>query len=83
MYIYFYGAAYFLLTRAPFSCLSDHEPECPNCVQNHGVIREIRANNARLADQHDWFLSEVKENGFQAIATAFGRGALNFPTSAS
>jgi len=64
-------------------CVADNETECPNCVQNHGVIREIRANNARLADQHDLFLSEVKEDGFQAIASAFGRGALNFSRSAS
>ena len=68
---------------ALFSCLAENETECPNCVQSHGVIREIRANNARLAGQHDLFLSEVKENGFQAVASAFGRGALNFSTSAS
>ena len=63
--------------------MADNETECPNCVQSNGVIREIRANNARLADQHDFFLSEVKENGFQAIASAFGRGALNYSTSTS
>jgi len=61
-------------------CVAD-ETECPICVQSHGVIREIRTNNARLADQHDLFLSEVKEDGFQAIASAFGRGALNYSTS--
>lgn len=41
------------------------------------MIREIRRNNERLADQHDVFLSEVQENGFQAVASAFGRGLLN------
>jgi len=58
-------------------CLADHETECPNCVRSHGIIREIRMNNARLVDQHDLFLSEVKENGFEAVSSAFGRGALN------
>ncbi|KAF9651477.1 hypothetical protein BDM02DRAFT_3154289 [Thelephora ganbajun] len=64
-------------------CLADNETECPNCIQSHGVIREIRVNNARLANQHDLFLSEVKENGFRAVASAFGRGALNFTTFVS
>ena len=32
-------------------CLADHETECPNCARSHGVIREIRRNNERLADQ--------------------------------
>ncbi|KAI0247214.1 hypothetical protein BJV78DRAFT_1285721 [Lactifluus subvellereus] len=34
------------------------------CIRAHGVIQEIRHNNERLADQHDLFLAEVKENGF-------------------
>jgi hypothetical protein len=34
-------------------------------------------NNMRLADQHDLFLAEVKDNGFEAVASAFGRGTLN------
>ncbi|EDR06605.1 uncharacterized protein LACBIDRAFT_251110, partial [Laccaria bicolor S238N-H82] len=58
-------------------CIAEHETECPNCAQEHGVIREIRRNNERLADQHDVFLSEVKEGGFEAVAGAFGRGLMN------
>jgi hypothetical protein len=46
-------------------------------VREHGVIREIRRNNERLADQHDLFVSEVKEGGFAALASAFSRGILN------
>jgi hypothetical protein len=46
-------------------------------VREHGVIREIRLNNERLADQHDLFVSEVKEGGFSALASAFSRGILN------
>lgn len=60
-----------------YRCIAEHETECPNCVQEHGVIREIRRNNERLADQHDVFLSEVKEGGFEAVAGAFGRGLMN------
>ncbi|KAJ7693653.1 hypothetical protein B0H17DRAFT_1059396 [Mycena rosella] len=58
-------------------CIQEHETECPLCVREHGVIREIRRNNERLADQHDVFVSEVKEGGFAALATAFSRGILN------
>ena len=58
-------------------CLADHESECPNCAREHGVIREIRRNNERLADQHDLFLSEVQDGGFGAVAAAFSRGVLN------
>ncbi|KAH7922180.1 hypothetical protein BV22DRAFT_1037818 [Leucogyrophana mollusca] len=58
-------------------CILDHETECPICARQHGVIQEIRRNNERLADQHDLFLSEVRENGFRAIASGFGRGVLN------
>ncbi|GLB34509.1 putative zinc-finger [Lyophyllum shimeji] len=58
-------------------CLAENETECPNCAREHGVIREIRKNNERLADQHEVFLSEVQEGGFEAVATAFGRGVLN------
>lgn len=60
-----------------YRCIAEHETECPNCAQEHGVIREIRRNNERLADQHDVFLSEVKEGGFEAVAGAFGRGLMN------
>ena len=58
-------------------CLGEHDAECPSCVREHSLIREIRRNNERLADQHDVFLQEVKENGFEAVAGAFGRGVLN------
>ncbi len=44
---------------------------------SHGMIREIRRNNERLADQHDVFLSEVKESGFTAVAAGFSRGIMN------
>jgi len=40
-------------------------------------VQEIRRNNERLADQHELFLSEVRENGFQAVAAGYGRGLLN------
>ena len=60
-------------------CLGDHDTECPLCVRAHGVIQEIRRNNERLADKHDLFLADVKENGFNAVAAAFGRGVLNRP----
>jgi hypothetical protein len=43
------------------------------------VIREIRMNNERLADQHDLFLSDVKETGFGAVAAAFGKGVMSMP----
>ncbi|KAG6844504.1 hypothetical protein H0H87_006329 [Tephrocybe sp. NHM501043] len=59
-------------------CLTDNETECPNCAREHSVIREIRKNNERLADQHELFISEVQEGGgFEAVATAFGRGFLS------
>ena len=64
-------------SSSAFSCLAEHETECPNCAREYGVIREIRRNNERLANQHDVFLSEVQEGGFDAIAAAFGRGLLN------
>ncbi|KAG6901941.1 hypothetical protein C0995_006463 [Termitomyces sp. Mi166 len=58
-------------------CLADNETECPTCVREHSVIREIRKNNERLVDQHELFISEVQEGGFSAVAAAFGRGFLN------
>ncbi|KAK7064568.1 E3 ubiquitin-protein ligase PEP5 [Favolaschia claudopus] len=58
-------------------CIQENETECPLCVREHGVIREIRLNNERLADQHDLFVSEVKEGGFSAVASAFSRGIMN------
>jgi len=63
----------------PRRCLGDHDTECPLCVRAHGVIQEVRRNNERLADQHELFLADVKENGFRAVAAAFGRGVLNRP----
>lgn len=41
------------------------------------MIREIRRNNERLADQHDVFLSEVRDGGFAAVATGYSRGIMN------
>ncbi|KAF7340010.1 E3 ubiquitin-protein ligase PEP5 [Mycena venus] len=58
-------------------CLQENETECPLCVREHGFIREIRRSNERLADQHDLFVSEVKEGGFSTLASAFSRGILN------
>ncbi|KAH9910785.1 uncharacterized protein BXZ73DRAFT_93587 [Epithele typhae] len=58
-------------------CLPQNETECPNCAREHGMIREIRRNHERLADQHDLFVSEVREGGFSALAGGFGRGTLN------
>ncbi|PFH46708.1 hypothetical protein AMATHDRAFT_7477 [Amanita thiersii Skay4041] len=58
-------------------CLGEHDGECPNCAREHSVIREIRRNNEQLAENHELFLSEVKEKGFEAVSAAFGRGVLN------
>ncbi|KAG1721987.1 uncharacterized protein EDB91DRAFT_1175471 [Suillus paluster] len=58
-------------------CLLDHETECPLCARQHGVIQEIRRNNERMADQHELFLSDVQDNGFEAVASGFGKGVLN------
>ncbi|EIW86132.1 hypothetical protein CONPUDRAFT_114267 [Coniophora puteana RWD-64-598 SS2] len=58
-------------------CLFGHDNECPTCAKQHEVVQEIRRNNERLADQHELFLSEVRENGFQAVAAGYGRGLLN------
>ncbi|KAI0050858.1 hypothetical protein FA95DRAFT_1603137 [Auriscalpium vulgare] len=58
-------------------CLGEHDTECPQCARAHGIIREIRRNNEQLADQHDVFLSDVRENGFSAVAAGFSRGVLN------
>ncbi|OAX34310.1 hypothetical protein K503DRAFT_456147 [Rhizopogon vinicolor AM-OR11-026] len=58
-------------------CLLDHDTECPLCARQHGVIQEIRRNNERMADQHELFLSDVRENGFNAVASGFGKGVLN------
>ena len=66
---------------AYFSCLGEHDTECPNCARSHGMIREIRRNNERLADQHDVYLSEVKEGGFAAVAAGYGRGIMNLSRS--
>ena len=63
-------------------CVPDNERECPICARDHAMIREIRRNNEQLADQHELFLSEVKEYGFNAVASAFGRGAMRTQRSA-
>ncbi|KIM33614.1 hypothetical protein M408DRAFT_310067 [Serendipita vermifera MAFF 305830] len=60
-------------------CLPDNETECPVCARQHSVIRKLRRDNERLADQHEVFLDDVEENGFSAIATAFSQGILNPP----
>ena len=60
-------------------CLANNETECPMCAREHAVIRDIRRNNERLADQHDVFISEVQDGGFRAVAAAFGRGVFNIP----
>jgi vacuolar protein sorting-associated protein 11 len=57
----------------------DNEAECPVCARQHSVIRKLRRDNERLADQHGVFLDDVEENGFPAIATAFSQGILNVP----
>ncbi len=58
-------------------CIAENETECPACVREHAVIREIRQTNERLAEQHDVFLSEVQDGGFEAVASSYGRGLLN------
>ncbi|CAE6394788.1 unnamed protein product [Rhizoctonia solani] len=58
-------------------CLPDQDIECPICARQHSVIREIRRTNERLADAHGVFMSGVAENGFEAVASAFGRGILS------
>ncbi|KAI6047551.1 hypothetical protein EDC04DRAFT_2618926 [Pisolithus marmoratus] len=57
-------------------CLLDDDTTCPQCARQHGVIQEIRRNNASLANQHELFVSEVQEHGFYAVASGFGRGWL-------
>lgn len=63
--------------REIYRCLQENDQECPNCAREHGLIREIRSNNEKLADQHDVFLAEVQEKGFEAVASGFSRGILN------
>ncbi|KAF8432962.1 hypothetical protein L210DRAFT_3614219 [Boletus edulis BED1] len=58
-------------------CLFENDTTCPLCTRQHGVIQEIRRNNERLADQHDLFITEVKESGFRAVAGGFGKGWLS------
>jgi hypothetical protein len=60
-----------------FRCLANVESECPNCAREHGVIRDIRRNNERMADRHDIFIGDVQRDGFGAVAAAFSRGVLN------
>lgn len=44
------------------------------CAPAHGVIRENRIKNEKLAYQHDLFVSNVQDKGFEAVAVAFSRG---------
>lgn len=62
-------------------CLSDSDPECILCSQQHATVREIRRNQTRLADRHDLFVSEVRDSddGFGVVAGAFGRGLFEKP----
>lgn len=57
-------------------CLSDSEPECILCAQQHAMVRELRNNQTRLADRHDLFLGEVHDadDPFAVVAGAFSRG---------
>ncbi|KAI6129765.1 hypothetical protein EDD16DRAFT_1543932 [Pisolithus croceorrhizus] len=54
-------------------CLLGNDTTCPQCERQHGIVQEIRRNNAQLADQHELFLSEVRDHGFRAVASGFGR----------
>ncbi|KAL1413091.1 Vacuolar protein sorting-associated protein 11 [Vanrija albida] len=62
-------------------CLSDSDPECILCSQQHATVREIRRNQTRLADRHDLFIGEVRDSddGFGVVAGAFGRGLFEKP----
>ena len=60
-----------------YRCIADNETECPSCAAAHGAIRETRLNNEKLAHQHDLFVSDVQDNGFEAVAIAFSRGLLS------
>jgi len=75
--LFFHNLNYLLFVPCFYRCIAENETECPACAREHGVIREIRHNNEKLADQHDVFLSEVQEHGFEAVASAYGRGVLN------
>lgn len=44
------------------SCLGANEAECRTCALSHGLIRDIRRNNEKLADRHDLFLEEVRDS---------------------
>ena len=79
---YSYSTSAPLTTNGLFSydqsrCLGEHDNECPRCARTHGITREIRRNNERLACQHEVFLAEVHEGGFAAVAAGFSRGILN------
>ena len=41
------------------------------------MIREIKRDNDLFADQHDLFLHNVNDGGFDAIAQGFSRGLLS------
>ena len=63
---------YFLIWLS--RCIAENETECPLCAPGHGVIRGNRLKNEKLSHQHDLFVSNVQEKGFEAVATAFSRG---------
>lgn len=64
------------LNESVHRCLGEHETECPNCAQAHGLIKEIKRGNDLFAQQQDVFLSSVKDTGFEAIADGFSKGIL-------
>ncbi|KAG8947308.1 hypothetical protein FRC04_010884 [Tulasnella sp. 424] len=57
-------------------CLGEHETECPNCAQAHGLVKEIKRDNEAFMQQQDLFLANVQESGFEAIAEGFSKGLL-------
>jgi hypothetical protein len=76
---WFFGALSSVILISTVRCLGEHDTECPVCARQHSIIRQLRRDNERLAQQHDVFLAEVEDNGFSAIATAFSQGLLNVP----
>lgn len=57
-----------------YRCIADNETECPLCAPAHGVIRDNRLKNEKLAHQHDAFVSNVQKKGFEAVAIAYSWG---------
>lgn len=46
-------------------------------LREHRAIRGIRRNNEWPVNQHDVFLSEVQESGFEALVERFRTAFLN------